>query len=82
MTEEGTIEVMHEDANHTPEVKFPIKINVKRFKEGNTWIVLNEEHNLSGYGDTIEEAEELFRVAYEELNSQRLEEIRKLKPIK
>lgn len=46
-------------------VRITVDIPAKFIVEGNSYIVINEELNLSGYGKTVEEAEKLFKIAYE-----------------
>lgn len=46
-------------------VKISVQIPAKFIVEGNSYVVINEELNLSGYGKTMKEAEQMFKVVYE-----------------
>lgn len=46
-------------------IRITVEIPAQFIQEENTFVVINEELNLSGYGNTIQEAEEMFRTVYE-----------------
>lgn len=46
-------------------IKLTVEIPAEYIQEENTIIIVNEELNLLGYGNSIKEAEEMFKIVYE-----------------
>lgn len=46
-------------------IRITVDIPAQFIQEEDSFVVVNEELNLSGYGKTIQEAEEMFKIVYE-----------------
>jgi hypothetical protein len=49
------------DESPTNCILFPIPVKETRDEEAKCWVYANEEYNISGYGKTKKEAEDMFR---------------------